>query len=304
MSTRESLARYSLIIKKLERYPATFKEIANYLAAESELQAYDFNISKRTFQRDRDDIRSLYRIDIAYDFSKKVYYIDQGGQPEIRERMWEVFDMFNALNQTDKLTKHIHLEKRKPQGTEHLYGLLHAVKNSVQLKFIYRKYWMDEETERHVEPYALKEFKNRLYLLSRDLKDEKVKIFALDRMMELEILKKRFSFPEDFDVHNYYRHCFGIMAPNAEQPKEVVLSFEPFQGKYIKSLPLHESQEILIDNTNELRVKLTLFITHDFVMEILSYGNNVHVLQPQDLIKSLTDTFKSLLEKYETNADL
>ena len=63
------------------------------------------------------------------------------------------------MNLTDRLSKHIHFEKRKPQGTEHLYGVLHAIKNQIQIKFVYQKYWEDELTERIVEPYALKEFK-------------------------------------------------------------------------------------------------------------------------------------------------
>src|SRR5690606_27336011 len=174
MSKRESIARYNLIIKKLRRQPATFVEIKDYLALESEIQAYDFNISKRTFQRDRDDIRSLYNIDILFDFSKKVYYVDFDEQTELNKRIFEAFDTFNALNLTDRLSKHIYFEKRKPQGTEHLYGVLHAIKNQIQIKFMYQKYWEDKLTLRTVEPYALKEFKNRWYIFSKDLEDNEI----------------------------------------------------------------------------------------------------------------------------------
>ncbi|MEG0915545.1 MAG: WYL domain-containing protein [Myroides sp.] len=299
MSKRESIARYNLIIKKLRKRPATFAEIEEYLALESELQAYNFNISKRTFQRDRDDIRSLYNIDILFDFSKKVYYIDFDEQPEANERILEAFDTFNALNLTDRLSKHIHFEKRKPQGTEHLYGILHAIKNQIQIKFVYQKYWEDELTERSVEPYALKEFKNRWYVLSKDLVDNKIKSFALDRLTDLEILSKKFNFPKDFDVNEHYRYCFGIISPNGHQPEDVVLSFNAFQGKYIKSLPLHDSQQILIDNDNELRIQLKLFITHDFFMELLSFGENLKVFKPQSLIDDLKSTVKNIQSIYQ-----
>lgn len=299
MSKRESIARYNLIIKKLRKRPATFAEIEEYLALESEIQAYNFNVSKRTFQRDRDDIRSLYNIDILFDFSKKVYYIDFDEQPEANERILEAFDTFNALNLTDRLSKHIHFEKRKPQGTEHLYGILHAIKNQIQIKFVYQKYWEDELTERLVEPYALKEFKNRWYVLSKDLVDNKIKSFALDRLTDLEILSKKFNFPKDFDVNEHYRYCFGIISPNGHQPEDVVLSFNAFQGKYIKSLPLHDSQQILIDNDNELRIQLKLFITHDFFMELLSFGENLKVFKPQSLIDDLKSTVKNIQSIYQ-----
>ena len=298
MSKRESISRYNLIIKKLRKHPASFREISEYLAFESELQEYNFTISKRTFQRDLDDIRSLYNIDIQYDYSRKVYHIEFDQQPEINERILEAYDTFNALNITDRLSDHIHFEKRRPQGTENLYGLLHAVKNRVQIKFTYQKYWEEKLTQRIVEPYALKEFRNRWYVLARDVKDQHIKSFALDRLTNLEISKARFQFPRDFNTNEHFKYCFGIIGPNDHQPQEVILFFTPFQGKYIKSLPLHESQQILVDNEEELRIKLKLFITHDFFMELLSFGENMKVIQPESLIDDLKASLKKVLKQY------
>ena len=299
MSKRESIARYNLIINKLRKHPSTFAEILEFLAFESDLQEYNFIISKRTFQRDIEDIQSLYNIDIQYNFSSKVYYIDLDQQPEVNERILEAFDTFNALNITDRLSDYIHFEKRRPQGTENLYGLLHAIKNQFQIKFTYHKYWGDDSvSQRITEPYALKEFKNRWYVVANDLKDNQVKSFALDRLSDLEITKKSFQISNNFNVNEHYKYCFGIVGPNDESPQEVILSILPSQGKYIKLLPLHESQEILKDNENELLVKLTLFVTHDFYMEILSLGENVKVIQPECLINDLKTTFKNALKLY------
>lgn len=298
MSKRESISRYNLIIKKLRKHPATFNEIDDYLTVESELQSYKFNVSKRTFLRDLEDIRSIYNIDIQYDFSRKVYSIDLDHQPEVNERILEAFDTFNALNISDRLSDYIHFEKRRPQGTENLYGLLHAIKNKLQISFTYQKYWENRLTQRVVEPYALKEFKSRWYILALDLKDNKVKSFALDRLTQLEITKKQFKFPQDFDVNEHYRYCFGIIGSNEKEPQEVILTFTPFQGNYIKSLPLHESQKVEIDNDDELRIKLKIFITLDFIMELLSYGENVKVIKPDSLIDKIKVVYRKALGQY------
>ena len=141
MSKLEFLSRYNLIIKKLRNRPAGFKSIHDYLERESEIQEYNFRVSKRTFQRDLNEIRSVLNIDIKYDSSKKVYFIDDAGQPEVNNRMLEAFDTFQALNVSDGLSRYIHFENRKPQGTENLYGLLHAIKNKLQIKFSYKKFW-------------------------------------------------------------------------------------------------------------------------------------------------------------------
>jgi predicted DNA-binding transcriptional regulator YafY len=298
MSTTESLSRYNLIIKKVRRYPATFKEIEDYLKFESDLQGYNYIISKRTFQRDLNAIRSIFNIDILFDFSRRVYYIDVDQQQEVNKRILEAFDTFNALNISERLSDFIHFEKRRAQGTENLYGLLHAIKNQVQISFTYEKYYEDSVSTRTVEPYALKEFKNRWYILANDLKDDSVKTFALDRISDLDISKKKFQFPNDFNIMEYYRDCFGIMGPNTEKPEEIILSLDPVQGKYIKSLPLHESQEIIIDTDDELRIKVTLYVTHDFYMELLSLGEDVQVIEPVSLIKKLKTTYNNCLSLY------
>ena len=177
MSKRESIIRYFLIIKKLRQQAATFSEISDYLNRESELQGYNFTISKRTFQRDMEDIGSIYNIDIKYDFSRKLYFIDLDQQTEISSRIFEAFDIFNALNTSEQIGSYIHFENRRSQGTENLYSLLLAIKKNVQIKFSYHKFWENKSSLRTVEPFALKEFKNRWYLLANDLSDKKVKTF-------------------------------------------------------------------------------------------------------------------------------
>ena len=89
------------------------------------------------------------------------------------------------------------------------------------------------------------------------------------------------------------------MSPNGDKPEEIILSFDPVQGKYAQSLPWHHSQEVLVDNDNELRVKLTLYITHDFFMELLSHGDTVRVIEPASLIEELKASYKSVLGMYE-----
>lgn len=244
MSKLEFLSRYNLIVKKLRNRPAGFKSISDYLERESELQERNFRVSIRTFQRDVKEIRSLLNIDIKFDASKKVYFINDAGQPEVNNRMLEAFDTFQALNVSDGLSRYIHFENRKPQGTENLFGLLHAIKNKFQIKFSYQKFWEDQISQRMVEPYALKEFKNRWYILSKDRKDEIVKTFALDRLTNLEITKTVFEFLSDYNPDESFRFCFGIISPNEEEPQEIILSFDAFQGKYIKTLPLHHTQEV------------------------------------------------------------
>ena len=298
MSKRDYIIRYLLIVKKLRNARlATFNELNDYIQREFELLDTPRNISLRTFQRDLNEIRTIFNIDIKCNNSNQ-YYIAEEENSGFNNRMMEAFDIINSLSAGQQLTPHIILEKRCPLGTEHLYGLLHAIRNCLIVHFSYQKYYEPEITSREVEPYALKEFKGRWYLLSKDYKDDIVKTFALDRMKDLEISKKKFTYPPDMNPNDYFKNCFGVITSDEIDPEEIVLSFEPLQGKYIKSYPLHESQKILKDNDEELLIHLQLFLTHDFLMELLSYGENVKVIRPVSLIDDLKSSYQAALNLY------
>lgn len=300
MSKRGYISRYLLILKKLKVKPySTYEELQSYIENQFDyLQMQDDNLqlgfSKRTLQRDLKEIRNVFGIDIEYSKSQKGYFISQNEYENMNfQRMMEAFDMFNSLNLAQDLTPFIHLEKRRPQGTENLYGLLHAIKNRLQIKFTYQKFWEEELSQRLAEPYALKEFKNRWYIMAKDSKDNNIKSFALDRLTNLEITNQPYQYPDNYSIEQSYRYCFGIISPNDEEPQAIILSFDPFQGKYIKTLPLHETQQVLLDNDEELKIKLKLCLTLDLVMELLSFGDNMKVIEP----KSLADQIKQAHEK-------
>ncbi len=266
---------------------------------ESEIQGYNFSIEIRTFQRDIKDILALYDIEIKYDRYLKAYKIERDEQPEVTARILEAYDIFNSLNISERLSNHIHFEKRKPQGTQNLYGLLHAIQKKVQILFVYDKFWNGELTNRIVEPLALKEFKQRWYLIAKDLKDATIKTFGLDRLSELEISKTTFQTDKEFDPNEHFKYCFGIVGPNDTSPEDIFLHFNRIQAKYIKSLPLHETQEIIEENEKGLLIKLKLFISLDLIMEVLSYGDSVEVLEPTDLREAVKGIYRNALLKYQ-----
>jgi proteasome accessory factor B len=305
MSKRGYISRYLLILKKLKIKPySTYEELQAYIENQFDyLQMQDdtlnIGFSKRTLQRDIKEIRNVFGIDIEFSKSNKGYFISQNEKENMNfQRMMEAFDIFNSLNLAQDLTPFIHLEKRRPQGTENLYGLLHSIKNRLKIEFTYQKFWDDELSQRIVEPYALKEFKNRWYIIAKDCKDSNIKSFALDRLTQLEISKQTFVYPKNYSVEENYRYCFGIISPNGESPQDIILAFDPFQGKYIKTLPLHDSQVILIDNSEEIRIKLRLCLTHDFLMELLSFGEYLKVIEPKELVDKVKKSHEKAFNQY------
>jgi predicted DNA-binding transcriptional regulator YafY len=129
-----------------------------------------------------------------------------------------------------------------------------------------------------------------------------VKIYALDRLTHFDITKKRFNAAGFFNPESAYRNSFGIISPEGESPEEITLWLNPLQGKYVKSLPLHPSQEIIRDGKTGITLRVTMHITEDFIMELLSYGESVKVIEPESLADTLKVRYRKALALYEGKA--
>jgi predicted DNA-binding transcriptional regulator YafY len=299
MSQRQTALRHNLIINKLRKQKrVTFSEISDYLQRESDIQGEELTISKRTFTRDMAEIGEIYGIYIKFDFSARNYFIEEDFSEELQNRRLEALDVFNALKIKERQQNAIFLDSRQSAGTEQLYGLLHAINNRLQISFDYQTFYHENAVERTVKPLVIKEFRYRWYLFAQNAQGEKVKCYGLDRMSNLQISDTKFDTPADFNLSEQLKYCFGIISPNAAEPSEVILSFEPFQGRYIKSLPLHHTQEIIKDTENELRIRLTVYPTYDFLQELLSHGDRVKVIKPKRLANELKGTYARALKKY------
>ncbi len=268
MSLIKTTSRHNSIINKLRRQKqATFSEICEYLKREFAILGEDLTISKRTFVRDIAEIGEIYGIYIKYDFSLQAYSIEADFSDDITNRRLEALDIFNALRIKERQEKHILLDTRQSSGTEQLYDLLHAINKNLQVLFSYQTFYHENEIERTVKPFAIKEFKYRWYVFAQGVEDEKVKCYALDRMSNLQISNINFVPSTDYNLSEQLKYCFGIVSPNAEKPSDIILSFDPFNGQYIQTLPLHHTQQILLDSKDELRISLKLYLTDDFIME-------------------------------------
>ncbi|MDP2455131.1 MULTISPECIES: YafY family protein [unclassified Kaistella] len=293
MSLLETFTRHRIIIQKLRMKPFTFEELKAKLNIESDIIGGNYDISIRTFQRDIRDISQLYSIDISYNKSTKRYEIYSAEDDQYSERLFEAFDVFQALKAHQEFSDYVQFDTRKPEGTGYMADLLVSIKDRKQIQVTYQKFWSEKPEIRVLEPYLLKEFRRRWYVFSYDLKVKDFRVFGLDRINNLLETGVKFQYPQSIDPKEQFKEVFGIIGSSADFTVQVVtLSFRksptdtvdiPNQGEYIKSMPLHASQEIVKDTPDEIVVKVSLKPNWEFIMEILSYGEYVEVLEPQSL---------------------
>ena len=291
--------RYLYVIDRLRSRPCSFNDLQEHVMRKLENDDIDtaFEYAIRTFERDKKDIATLFGIDIHYNRKDKTYAIDE---EEIEDqsvtRMIDAFSIHHALKEGNKLSPSVFLEKRKSLGTEHIYGIIHAIQNGVVLKFTHEKHWIDEITQREVKPIAIKESQQRWYLVALDKKNDRVKTFGLDRISNLKITDTKFK-PVAYNVEKEFQHAFGV--ETYEAAEKVLLEFSNKQGNYIKTFPLHESQRIVEETKDTVILEIFIHTTNDIKMELLKYGNDVKVLFPISLQNEIKNRISEMSNLYK-----
>ena len=290
--------RYLYVIDRLRSRPCSFSALQDHVMSKLEQDDIDttFEYAIRTFERDKKDITALFGIVIQYNRKDKTYAIDE---EEIEDqsvtRMIDVFSIHHALQEGNKLSPSVFLEKRKSLGTEHIYGIIHAIQNLYLLQFTHQKHWEDFSTQREVKPIAIKESQQRWYLVALDKKNETVKTFGLDRISNLKITDTKFK-PVAYNVETEFQHAFGV--ETYEAAKKVILEFSKQQGNYIKTFPLHESQRIVEENEDSVILEIFIHTTNDIKMELLKYGSNVKVIAPISLQNDIKNRISEMSNLY------
>ena len=236
-------------------------------------------IPNRTFHNHRKAIEELFDINIECDRHNGCnYYIENTEELKkegLRKWLLNTFAVNTTLNKSHKLKDKILLEDY-PSGEQYLIPAIEAIHNCITLEITYQSYWQDKSYTFQIEPYCIKAFKQRWYIAARSPYYNKVLIYSLERILEMEQTDLSFECPQTFNPKVYFDNSFGVIV-DEEYDVEVYGN----QCKYFRSLPLHHSQKESETHSNYSIFDYSLRPTYDFCQAILSHGNLVEVLEPQ-----------------------
>ena len=263
-------------------------------------------IPLRTFHEQRKGIKEMFGVEIVCDRSHgNVYYVKN---PEVLEKQkvakWllhkysipQEFATFNSMK--DRV-----LLEEIPLGTTFLNPIIEAMQKNVELQIDYQRYESEQEKynlqEFHVQPYALKVFNRRWYLLGYIKEKHDLRTIALDRILDLKILSTSFELPEDFDARKYFANVVGIFVNNDLPVTKVRIRAYGTQAEYIRSTPLHKSQAEGRSKYREFaEFTYRLCITPELVSQLLAMGDKVEVLEPATLREIIKEQLQSVLNRY------
>ncbi len=201
---------------------------------------------------------------------------------EVSRWLLDTYTTANALSQNTALKDRIMVEE-VPSSREHLTEIMEAMKENRVIRLTHKGFKSEKSHTYPVEPYCLRMFQKRWYLLARSPWDGRLRLYALDRVEAVEISDGSFTLPEDFDAKAYFSTFFGIVLHEDKSVERIVIRANKDHSQYLRTLPLHPSQKEIATAGNHSDFEYHLRPTYDFCMELLRAGNFVEVLEPQSL---------------------
>ena len=252
-------------------------------------------IPRRTFIRMKDNILCLFDIKIGYDRKEKKYYIENDISEcnKNTQFLLSAFAVNQMVSENRDLADRILLEDTPAGSNIFLPEITTAMRENRRLSITYQNYEMQTAREFEIEPYALRYFGRRWYVLAHTDFHNSLRLYALDRMKDVKISDKLFKLPEDFSAEDYFSRYFGVIVTDAKA-ENIQLKTTDTRAKYLRSLPLHRSQKEIASNLFELH----LVPTDDFINAVRAMGTEVEVLSPKWLRKRLLQEAKDMVKKY------
>lgn len=304
MASNPMIRRYKIFqYIKYHHYPSK-KDIIDFLKTDG------IPIGFRTLEDDFEIIRADFRQELKYNKKYNGYYIDkeESDQYDSFFRFIEIAtiaEIFNeSLKDNKKILEYVSFDDSKSfHGIENLKKILLAISQERKLLFKHLNYKLDTINNYEIAPLLLKEYENRWYILGVIGGKDEVWSFGIDRISDLSI-GELYQIDKEFYKKNLekYKDIIGVSF-EPKDPKEKVkieLLVHELHVKYLRSLPLHHSQEI-DPNTKNGKNSVTFFLipNYEFKTQILKMGDYAEVISPGGLRDEIKGMLRNALERYE-----
>ena len=257
--------------------------------------------ARRTFNNHREAVEELFDIRIRCNRSTSRYFISgaAGMEDSDASAAWLIntFTVNEMLSLSrERLSGRVSVEDI-PSGQRYLTAIIGAMTENSELKIAYRKYTSDEVSEYTLQPYAVKESARRWYLVAWCHEREAVRVYGLDRIVNLEHTGRQFRMPQDFDVDALFATNFGVYL-SSERPVEIVFKASVKEAGYLRDLPIHPSQKET-GNDGE-RITFSIFVrpNESLLMELFRLGSRIEVVSPDPIREKLMSEASVLSELY------
>lgn len=295
----------------------------------------ELEISKATFKRDLEYLRSRMNASIIYDRFKGGYCFDGqiiGKKIELpglwfsEKEVTALVLMQHLLSGLDKaglIEPHIapltsiidgilgqsstptkELRKRlkvfgmsaRKGFIENFEELGNALLTRKRLHISYYARGKDETSEREISPQRLIFYRDNWYLDAYCHLRKDLRSFAVDCISKAIIIQTKADEILERQLHEHFAESYGIFSGKASQRAK--LKFSPEKARWVSSETWHGQQVGTFDKAGNYLLEFDYNQDPELVMDILKYGAGVEVLAPPSLRKRVKDELSKALSNY------
>lgn len=156
-----------------------------------------------------------------------------------------------------------------------------AIKKKQTLNLTYQPFDKQPYT-RIISPYLLKEYNKRWFLFGLEHnKYQSITNLGLDRINQIENSLQDFRESPDFDGSAYLKDIVGVKRPADQQVETVIIKAYGTQRHYIRTKPIHTSQEIVEMMEDYGVFSLQVVPNYELTSRLLGYGRTLEVVSPE-----------------------
>lgn len=252
---------------------------------------------ERTFFNHKNAILETFGIEIKCNRELGYYIADQASISGESAKVWmlQSISLNNILEESSDMKGRILLEKI-PSCQRFLKEIISAMREERTIFLTYQDFKHEQSSVFEVEPYIVKLFKQRWYLIGKT--ENRLEHYSLDRIVDMEVSENTFELPEDFDAERYFSKYYGILTAGGHGAEDVLLRVDASQVPYFRSLPLHRTQTEVKTTDEYSEFYYALVPMYDFKQEILSKGETVEVLEPEWFRNWVADSAIKMNSRY------
>ena len=187
------------------------------------------------------------------------------------------------------------------KGVKHLKPLYLAIKKKQVLRITFRSFFKTTKKEYLFHPYLLKQYNRRWFVYglnsSEDIAEWSIPLD--DRLIEYSVVDDVSFIESETDWELFFRSMVGVVRPRDAKIERVVIRFHNGRKSFFTTKPFYPDYEEFFEEEKQDQVWFETIINKELVQQLLSYGQELEVLEPESLKMQMREHSNTMQQFYK-----
>lgn len=297
----EALGKYEITADRKSIYNdlRDLEVLGIEVEGESAGKGYHYHVVNRPFE--------LAELKLLVDAIQSSKFITERKTNTLIKKLEKMISKYETM----KLQRQVFVSGRIKTMNESIYYTVDAIHNAIaenrKIYFQYYQWNVKKEMELrhsgavyHISPWGLSWDNENYYLIGYDSEAEKMKHYRVDKMLHIKLSDEKREGKESFkqlDLADYAKKSFGMFGGKEQQVKLLVdnslagVIIDRF-GKDVMIIPADKEH---------FTVNVTVHISNQFLAWVISLGEGVKIISPDEVVNRLKKEVERLAGQYGVN---